>query len=160
MGEGVPRSPASPFLRDAQQALEHAQRAFERGRLKEAIGLLEQALTMGAESAAVRTMLGIAYARTYQVDRALEQLDRAVALEPDAFEPRCALGELYLRLCIPDQGREHLDRALECAANAPERAYVQGLLKEERLREHRRIHRPNFRRPFWLLRRREEGNQE
>ena len=35
-----------------------------------------------------------------------------------------------------------------------------GLLKEERLREHRRIHRPNFRRPFWLLRRREEGNQE
>src|SRR5881409_1744967 len=80
MGEGVPRSPASPFLRDAQQALEHAQRAFERGRLKEAIGLLEQALKMGAESAAVRTMLGIAYARTYQVDSALEQLERAVAL--------------------------------------------------------------------------------
>ena len=154
------RSPTSSFIRDAQQALEHAQRAFERGRLKEAIGLLEQALTMGAENAAVRTMLGIAYARTYQVDRALEQLDRAVALDPDAFEPRCALGELYMRLCIPDQAREHLDQALECASNAAERAYVQGLLKEERLREQRRIHRPNFRRPFWLLRRREEGDQE
>ena len=154
------RSPTAPFIRDAQQALAHAQRAFERGRLKEAIGLLEQALTLGAESAAARTMLGIAYARSYQVDRALEQLDRAVALAPDAFEPRCALGELYLRLCIPDQARAHLDRALECASNAAERAYVQGLLKEERLRERRRIHRPNFRRPFWLLRRREEGGQE
>src|SRR5215813_10224749 len=103
MGEYVTRSPATPFLRDAQQVLEHAQRAFERGRLKEAIGLLEQALTMGAESAAVRTMLGIAYARTYQVDRALEQLDRAIALNPDSFEPRCALGELYMRLCIPER---------------------------------------------------------
>ena len=154
------RSPAAPFIRDAQQALEHAQRAFERGRLKEAIGLLEHALTLGAESAAVRTMLGIAYARTYQVDRALEQLDRAVTLDPDAFEPRFALGELYMRLCIPDQARAHLDQALECASNAAERAYVQGLLKEERLREQRRIHRPNFRRPFWLLRRRGEGGQE
>jgi tetratricopeptide (TPR) repeat protein len=147
-------------MRDAQHALAHAQRAFERGRLKEAIGLLEQALTLGAESAAIRTMLGIAYARTYQVDRAFEQLDRAVALAPNAFEPRCALGELYLRLCIPDQARAHLDQALECASNAAERAYVQGLLKEERLREQRRIHRPNFRRPFWILRRREERNQD
>src|SRR5713101_7124666 len=110
---------------------------------------------MGAESVAIRTMLGIAYARTYQVDQALEQLDRAVALDPDAFESRCALGELYLRLCIPDQGRAHLARALECASNAAERAYVQGLLKEERVREGRRIYRPNFRRPFWLRRRRE-----
>jgi tetratricopeptide (TPR) repeat protein len=155
----VTRAPTSPFVRDAQQALAHAQRAFERGRLQEAIGLLEQALTLGAESVAVRTMLGIAYARTYQVDRAVEQLDRAVALDPDAFEPRCALGELYLRLCIPDQARAHLDRALECASNAAERAYIQGLLKEESARERRRIQRPNFRRPFWLLRRREEGDE-
>ncbi len=154
------RSPTTPFLRDAQQVLAHAQRAFERGRLKEAIGLLEQALTMGVETAAIRTMLGIACARTYQVDRALEQLDRAVTLDPDAFEPRCALGELYLRLCIPDQARKHLDQALECASNATERAYVQGLLKEERLREQRRIQRPNFRRPFWILHNREEGNQK
>ncbi len=105
-------------------------------------------------------MLGIAYARTYQIDRALEQLDRAVALDPESFEARCALGELYMRLCIPDRAHEYLDLALECASNAAERAYVQGLLKEERLREQRRIHRPNFRRPFWMLRRREEGNQE
>jgi len=156
----VPHSPASSFIRDAQQALVHAQRAFERGRLKEAIGLLEQALTLGAESVPIRTMLGIAYARTYQVDRALEQFDRALALDPDAFEPRCALGELYMRLCIPDQAREHLDLALECASNAAERAYVHGLLKEERSREQRRIHRPNFRRPFWMLRHREEGYQK
>jgi len=160
VGECVTRSPAAPFIRDAQQALVHAQRAFERGRLKEAIGLLEQALTLGAESVSIRTMLGIAYARTYQIDRALEQLDRAVALDPESFEARCALGELYMRLCIPDRAHEYLDLALECASNAAERAYVQGLLKEERLREQRRIHRPNFRRPFWMLRRREEGNQE
>jgi len=156
----VTRSPTTSFIRDAQQALEHAQRAFERGRMKEAIGLLEQALMMGVESAASRTMLGIAYARTYQVDRALEQLERAVALDPDSFEPRCALGELYMRLCIPDRAREHLDGALERASNAAERAYVQGLLKEERLREHRRIHRPNFRRPFWLLGRLEGEDQK
>src|SRR5262245_22299149 len=137
----------SSIVRDAQQALALGQQAFDRGHLKEAISLLEQALTMGADDARLRTLLGIAYARTHQVERALAELERAVALEPDAFEPRCALGELYLRLCIPDRAREQLNQALECSTNATERAYVQGLLKEDRQREQRRIYRPNFRRP-------------
>jgi len=148
----VPRKPTA-FLGDARQTLERAQREVERGHLKEAIELLERALTMDADSVQVRTMLGIAYARTHQVERAFEHLERAVALDPQAFGPRCALGELYLRLCVPEPAREHLDRALECAATAQERAYVQGLLREERLRDRRRIHRPSFRQPFWSARR-------
>ena len=68
MDEAV--APTTAFIRDSRQALERAQRAFERGRMKEAIDLLEQALAMGAESAAALTMLGIAYARTRQVERA------------------------------------------------------------------------------------------
>ena len=43
--------------------------------------------------------------------------------------------------------------ALDRASTAEERAYVQTLLKEDRLRERRRAPRPSFSRPFWLLRR-------
>ena len=152
MGAAVPRKPTA-FLRDPQQALERAQREFERGHLKEAIELLEQAIAMNADGAQVRTMLGIAYARSRQVEHAFEHLERAVAFDPEAFGPRCALGELYMRLCVPEKAREHLGRALECATNPQERAYVQSLLREERARDRRRVYRPNFRQPLWLLRR-------
>ena len=100
-----------------------------------------------------RTALAVAYARTSQVDNALEHLEAALALEPGAFEPRCGLGELYLRLGIPEQARPHLQRALEVARTATERSYVQALLKEDRARARRRAPRPSFRTPFWLLRR-------
>ena len=159
MEEAVPRKPTA-FIRDPQQALERAQRDFERGHLKEAIELLEQAITMDADSAAARTMLGIAYARTYQVEPALEHLERAVALDAGAFGPRCALGELYMRLCIPDTARQHLQGALECATTPQERAYVQSLLREERARDRRRIHRPSFRQPFWGARRGKKEENE
>ncbi len=121
----------TPLVRDLPTALERAQRAFERGHLREAIELLEQALVLDASHIAARTMLAVAC----------------------AFAPRCTLGELYLRLGIPEQARPHLARALEVASNAAERAYVAGLLKEDRARERRRMPRPSFRAPFWLFRR-------
>jgi tetratricopeptide (TPR) repeat protein len=148
VGETVARPP-TPFVRDAGQALERAQRAFERGRLEEAINLLEQALGMGADTAAARTMLGLAYARSRQVDRALEHLEHAAELEPEAFGPQCALGELHMRLCAVEPARQYLARALECASTAAERSYVQRLLHEERVRDRQRIPRPSFRKPFW-----------
>jgi len=156
--ETVARTP-TPFIRDPRQLLERAQRAFEQGRLKETIELLEQVLSLGTEDSAIRTMLGIACARTHQVDRALEHLERGVALAPDAFGPRCALGELYLRLAIPAQARAQLDRALACASTPAERAYIATLLRDERARDQRRIHRPSFPTPFWPRRRR-KGKSE
>ena len=155
-GETVAAKPT--YLHDTQHVLERAQTAFEHGRLKEAIELLEQAVSMGADSAATRTMAGIACARVSQVDRALTHLERAVELAPDAFAPRCALGELHLRLCAVDRGKEQLARALESASNAAERAYVAGLLREDRTRAKRRIQRPSFHKPFWS-RRRPEGSE-
>ena len=150
----------TPLVRDLATALERAQRAFERGHLREAIELLEQALTLDANHVGAHTMVAVAYARTRRVEQAQDHLEAALALAPGAFAPRCALGELYLRLGIPDQARPHLARALEVATSASERSYVQGLLKEERARERRRMPRPSFRMPFWFLRRgraREEG---
>jgi len=150
----------TPLVRDLPTALERAQRSFERGHLREAIELLEQALVLDASHVGARTMLAVAYARTRRVEQALEHLEAALALAPGAFAPRCALGELYLRLGIPEQARPHLARALEVASNAAERAYVAGLLKEDRARERRRMPRPSFRAPFWLFRRargRDEG---
>jgi len=147
----VPGGPTRS-IRDRRQALEAGQHAFERGRLEEAISLLEQAVTLGADTAATHTMLGIACARQHQVERAFEHLERAVALEPEGFAPRCALGELYMRLCVPEKAREHLALALDCATAPQERAYVHSLLREERARDRRRIYRPSFRQPFWLLR--------
>lgn len=152
MGAAVPPK-LTAFLRDPQQALERAQREFERDHMKETIELLEQALSMKADGAQVRTMLGIAYARTRQVERAFEHLERAVEFAPESFGPRCILGELYARLGVPQKAREQLGRALECATNAQERAYVQSLLRDERTRDRRRIYRPTFQ-PRGLFRRR------
>ncbi len=143
----------TPLVRDLPTALERAQRAFERGHLREAIDLLEHALTLDANHVPAHTMVGVAYARLRRVEQALEHLEAARELAPGAFAPICALGELYLRLGIPDEARPHLARALEVATTAAERAYVQGLLKEDRVRERKRVPRPSFRAPFWFLRR-------
>jgi Tfp pilus assembly protein PilF len=143
----------TPLVRDLPTALERAQRAFERGHLREAIDLLEHALTLDANHVVARTMLAVAYARTRCVEQAFEHLEAALARQPDAFAPRCALGELHLRLGVPEQARPQLARALEVASTPAERSYVQGLLKEDRARERRRAPRPSFRAPFWLLRR-------
>jgi tetratricopeptide (TPR) repeat protein len=138
----------------ATALLQRAQREFECGHLRDAIGLLEQAIRLELDTVQVRTMLGIAHARLRQVDRAFEHLEHAVAADTGAFGPRCALGELYLRLCIPEKAFEHLQRALECAQNVQERTYVETLLREERARDRKRLPRPSFRQPFWRPRRR------
>jgi tetratricopeptide (TPR) repeat protein len=135
---------------DSRHVLDRAYREIGRGRLREAIDVLERSLEMGGECTAVRTLLGIAYARTRQVERAFEHFDRAVAQDPEAFAPRCALGELYISLCIFDEARRHLERALACAADAEERAYAQRLLREGRMRERQRVHRPSFRQPLFV----------
>ena len=151
----APVAPApTPLVRDLSAALERAQRAFERGHLREAIDLLEHALTIDEKHVEAHTMVAVAYARIRRVEPAVEHLEAALLLAPDAFAPRCALGELYLRLGIPDQGRRHLAAALEVASTSAERSYVQGLMKEDRTRDRRRVPRPSFRAPFWFLRRR------
>jgi len=144
----MPRAPTE-FIRDSRQALELAQRELERGHVQEAIDVLERTLQTYEESAGVRTLLGIAYARSHQVDAAFEQLERAVALDPEAFGPRCALGELYLRLCVVEKGRTHLAEALEYATSREERAYVQQLLREDRARDRKRAQRPSFGTSGW-----------
>ena len=159
MLEMAPRTP-TPFVREPRLLLERAQRAFEQGRLKETVDLLEQVLTLDHDSTAIRTMLGIAYARLRQVDQAFEHLERGVALDPEAFGPRCALGELYLRLAIPEEARTHLDRALALASTPAERSYISGLLREERSRNRKRAYRPSFRKPFWSWRRKDKEGQE
>jgi len=64
----------TPLVRDLPTALERAQRAFERGHLREAIELLEQALVLDASHIGARTMLAVAYARTRRVEQALERV--------------------------------------------------------------------------------------
>jgi tetratricopeptide (TPR) repeat protein len=148
----MPRAPTA-FVRDSRQALELAQRELERGRVREAIEVLERSLEAHGESAAVRTLLGVAYAKNREVDAAFAELEHAIALDPEAFTPRCALGELYLRLCIVEKGRAHLAEALEYATTREERAYVQQLLREDRARDRNRAYRPDFSKALWGRRR-------
>ena len=144
----MPPAPTK-FIRDSRQAVGLAQRELDRGHVQEAIEVLERALQTCEESAPVRTLLGIAYARNHEVDRAFAEFERALALDPEAFGPRCALGELYLRLCIAEKGRAYLAEALEYATTRDERAYVKQLLREDRVRERTRAYRPDFSKPFW-----------
>jgi len=139
----------TPLVRDLPTALERAQRAFERGHLREAIELLEHALTLDPDHVSARTMLGVAYARTHRVDEAFAHLETALARAPGTFAPRCALAELYLRLGIPEKARPHLAGALEAATTETERSYVHGLQQDDRTRERHRVPRPNFSVPFW-----------
>lgn len=142
------------FVRDADIAFEVAQRELDRGRIKDAIEVLDLAVGVDDANAQLHLLLGVAHVRARQVEHALDHLERALSLDPHAFGPRFALGELYLRLGVPALAREHLDQALALAATAAERAEVQSLLKEERVRARRGVPRPNFQQPFWLLGRR------
>ena len=146
-------APPITMVRDPAAALAWAEREFERGRMKEGIGFLEQAVALDGRNVSARIMLAIAYTRTRQVELAFQQLERAVEIEPDGFGPQCALGELYHRLAIPEQARWHLNAALARAVTPTERAYVRGLLREDRARQRRHAPRPSFRQPFWLLNR-------
>ena len=144
---------------EAPGALASARREFERGRMRDGIGFLEQAVRFDPRNVSARVMLAIAYVRTRQVERAFQQLERAVELEPDGFGPQCALGELYLRLGVPEQARWHLNAALARASTAAERAYVEGLLREDRARMRHRPARPSSRQSFWLLDREEQARR-
>jgi Tfp pilus assembly protein PilF len=140
------------FIRDAQTARERAARDLERGRVTEAIEMLEVALSFEPDDVETHTMLGIGYARSRQIERAFTHLERALDLEPRSFRARCALGELYMRLGIPERARPELERAQACATSATERAYVEALLIEERSRVRRHAPRPSFRQPVGFLR--------
>jgi len=137
---------------DARTARDRAARELERGRSKEAIDLLEWAVGLDPNDADCRTLLGVVYARTRQIERAFLQLERAIELAPDAFAPRCALGELYVRLAMSEEGEEHLNAALRCASSAAERGYVRSLTKQARDGGRRPLSRGSFRQPTWLMR--------
>jgi tetratricopeptide (TPR) repeat protein len=128
----------TPLVQNARTAIERAERALERGRLSEAIDLLEQAVALEPSNVEARTLAADAYARTRRVERAFAHLDAALTADPRAFGPRCTLGELYLRLGVPAQARPHLAAALVRASTPTERARVRALMHGERTGEPRR----------------------
>ena len=140
----------TPLVHNVRTAIERAERARERGRLGEAIDLLEQAVALEPANVEARTLAADAYARTRRVERAFAHLDAALTADPHAFRPRCALGELYVRLGIPAQARPHLAAALARATTASERARVRALMRGERAAEPRR---PSSARRLRLVRR-------
>jgi len=140
----------TPLVHNVRTAIERAERARERGRLGEAIDLLEQAVALEPANVEARTIAADAYARTRRVERAFAHLDAALTADPHAFRPRCALGELYVRLGIPAQARPHLAAALARATTASERARVRALMRGERPAEPRR---PSSARRLRLVRR-------
>lgn len=121
-----------PLVQNARAALERAERALERGRLSEAIDLLEQAVVLEPANVEARTLAADAYARTRRIERAFAHLDAALTADPHAFRPRCALGELYQRLAMPAEARPHLAAALARAATPEERAYVRRIIRDDR----------------------------
>jgi len=140
----------TPLVHNARTAIERAERALERGCLRDAIDLLEQAVALEPANVEARTLAADAYARTRRVERAFAHLDAALTADPHAFRPRCALGELYVRLGIPAQARPHLVAALARATTASERARIRALMRGERAVEPRR---PRSARRLRLVRR-------
>lgn len=68
-----------------------------RGRLAEAVALLEEGVTVAPSDASAHYALGVAYAQAGRIEPAVTALERAAALAPDDLEVRQALAVVSAR---------------------------------------------------------------
>lgn len=118
------------------------------GEPREAIGRLEDVITLAPEFSNGYVALGMAYAMDSRVYPALDSFERAAEVDPTNFYAHFKLAQFHFKLRIPANGYEEAARALRCATTLEERRLVAQILKEEREREAGGVHRPTWSKPF------------
>src|ERR1700742_3789412 len=97
-------STAKQIQTAGSQELQRAEALLERDNLQEAIGTLEAISDSSADKAEVAELLGAAYFRLEQYDKAAEELKKAVAAKPGDAELR-ALCDLAVANDLADVQR-------------------------------------------------------
>lgn len=85
----------------------------DRSRASEAIAPLQKALQSNGDWIACLQNLGVAYARSGSMEKAIGYLERARSLQPDSPGIRLGLGHAYLEVHRPASARKELAEALK-----------------------------------------------
>jgi tetratricopeptide (TPR) repeat protein len=96
-GSAAPRPQAPPAAADAAALLSRAVSLHQAGDLEGAVAAYEQLLALGAESPAIRSNLGAAYAQLGRYDGAIEQYRRALAADAGNVAIRRNLALAYYK---------------------------------------------------------------
>lgn len=96
-------------LRPADPNYTEAQRALEEGRYEEALRHLLEAQKGNPDDADVQNLLGFAYRKQGDVDKAFLHYRRALALEPKHLGANEYLGELYVEQGDIASAEKHLN---------------------------------------------------
>ncbi|HEY5291310.1 MAG TPA: glycosyltransferase 61 family protein [Burkholderiales bacterium] len=133
--------------------------AYERGRYREAVSLIEQALAGGAKTAAIYNNCGAAYRALGEFETAARHFAQALALDPEFADAHLNYALASWDLGLSRQAAVHFEFALELGADSPKAYYHLGqiYLQEEkpalavdRLREAVRL-RPEHAAAHYLL---------
>ncbi len=102
--------------------------ATREGRIPEAIGYFQRALTLNANHLLSLDNLGSAYRVQKQWEDARKILERALAVAPDDPEANYSLGMVYAQTSDTSRAYEHLQRALKARPDYPEALNNMGVL--------------------------------
>ena len=108
--------PVTPEAR-LKRLVAKADRAYRRGKLKDAIGDYQRALEIDAHSVAAHTGLGKAYFDLNQNEQAISHLRQALQINGRKGEALMLLGNVYQTLGKDGQAREFYERYLQVAPN-------------------------------------------
>ena len=128
MSEALVPVPSSPSLPIPWRDLH----AVSPGELSSYISALEQACLDHPASADLRTVLGIAHAVNYDVNKSMDALEAATLLDPANFWAQLKYAELLYRLRVLVRAEAETAKALNLAANGWQLALARHQLQEIR----------------------------
>ncbi|KAJ4966303.1 hypothetical protein NE237_018152 [Protea cynaroides] len=118
--ENLTSEPINPELKLAESFHSEGNKLAEEGRLHEALGKWEAALTLMPEKAVLHEQKAQVLLEIGDAWSALKAAKRATALEPSWFEAWITLGRAQLNFGEPDSAIESLDRALAIKPDSEE----------------------------------------
>jgi tetratricopeptide (TPR) repeat protein len=129
-----PAAAATQKVQDAVDLMSKAGRLIEKGDVREAIRLYEQALVLAPEDVDLHYNIGLAYARSGNLTNAEHHYRESLRLLPDYPEVHNNLGNLLLRAGRLEEADKHLSEAVQLM---PELVQAQNNLGILRQRQHR-----------------------
>ena len=103
----------------AMSLVAKADAAYEKNKIGEAIGLLDEALKYDPSNALIWNRLGRSYRLANNLDRARECYQKALSLKPDAIEVIANLGVLEISCNHYQLAYQYCKRAYEAGAATP-----------------------------------------
>ena len=100
--------------------------AFQRGRYREAVTLMEMALAGGATNVAIYMNCGLAYRALGDLDKAARHIAWAIALDPESADAHFNYALVLLDQGQPQQAAVHLEIVVELRPESPKASALLG----------------------------------